>query len=183
MPGVEANIAHSVSIHHASLKQILVLLIKNPMRVARGLGLRNKSEKENTTACCLFHIRISRSIYTQHPVSDSIQEETGKEFAFPSELWPKVATTLSEHLMHPAFVNLSTLPFWICLCISKLTYQGAFNIHSATNRAFPLMNLVTAVLICCPLFLVQLEGGNGHCSFSSHIIFVWWTLSSASFPG
>lgn len=64
MSAIETNTAHSASIHLASLKQILVLLIKNPTGVARGLGLRDKSKKENTTAHCLFHVRISRSICT-----------------------------------------------------------------------------------------------------------------------
>lgn len=53
MPGIEANTAHSASIHHESQKKkILVLLIKNPVRVARGLGLRNKSKKIHQHSAC-----------------------------------------------------------------------------------------------------------------------------------
>lgn len=83
MSGIETNTAHSTSIQIASLKQILELLIKMPTRVARDLSAGDKPEKENTTAHCLLRIRISQVHLYIHPVSDSIQEETMKEFAFP----------------------------------------------------------------------------------------------------
>lgn len=79
--GVENNTAHSTSIHIASLKQMLELLIKKPTRVARDLSAGDKSEKENTTACCLLRKRTYQVHLHIRPVSGSIPQETVKEFA------------------------------------------------------------------------------------------------------
>lgn len=80
--GIKNNTAHSTSIHIARLKQMLELLIKKPTRVARDLSAGDKSEKENTTACCLLRIRTYQVHLHIHPVSGSIPEEAMKEFAF-----------------------------------------------------------------------------------------------------
>ena len=74
--GIETNTAYSTSIHIASLKQILELLIKKPMSAG------DKSEKENTTAHFLGYKNIpGPSIHTS--CICHIQEETMKDFAFP----------------------------------------------------------------------------------------------------
>lgn len=128
----------------------------------------------------------TRSIYTYILCLVASRKRQWKSlpalFYFPSKLWPKVVIMLSEHLIHLAFVNLSALPFWTCLCICKLSGNGEFNMW-VTNMVFPLIKLITGVFICCSLFLVQLEGGNGHCSFFCMLCLIRWTLYNVSFPG